>query len=187
MAFKEDDSWTQAACMTTYRGKRFDLLNASPEDFGVEDIAHALSNLCRFTGHTKVFFSVAQHSVLISELVPPADALWGLLHDATEAYINDMARPVKHHPAMAEYRKLEKTMMATICLAFHLPAEMPASVKRLDGLMVVTEGRQLLVPPPEWTNGADYLPIEIEPLSPEDAEQAFLNRFDQLVRWERYA
>ena len=72
-------------------------------------------------------------------------------------------------------------LMATICQAFGLPLEMPASVKRIDNLMVVTEGRQLLLPRPSWTDGAAYLPIEIKPLTPTDAENLFLNRFDKAV------
>src|SRR6266496_3875421 len=79
-------------------GKWFNVFNPKPEDVDIRDIAHALSNQCRFTGHTKEFYSVAQHSVLVSTFCAPEDAAWGLLHDASEAYLSDIASPVKKHP-----------------------------------------------------------------------------------------
>src|SRR5579885_2784587 len=79
----------------TYCGVAFYPLDPRPEEILIEDIAHALSMLCRFTGHVKRFYSVAQHCVYVSHRCDPKDALWGLLHDAAEAYLNDISRPVK--------------------------------------------------------------------------------------------
>ncbi len=83
--------------IATYTGKQFYPLDPRPEDVCLEDIAHSLSNLCRFTGHTDTdrFYSVAQHSVICSTIVAPEAALLALLHDAAEAYLGDISRPLK--------------------------------------------------------------------------------------------
>ena len=81
--------------ITTQSGKHFDFNNLSAADICIEDISCALSNLCRFTGHVQDFYSVAQHSVHVSYLVPPEFALEALLHDAAEAYCNDISAPRK--------------------------------------------------------------------------------------------
>ncbi|MFG0247924.1 MAG: phosphohydrolase, partial [Phycisphaeraceae bacterium JB051] len=78
-------SWIQ-----TYTGKAFYPLREDPGIIDIRDIAHALSLQCRFNGHCSDFYSVAQHSVHVSEVVPQAFALWGLLHDAAEAYMSDL-------------------------------------------------------------------------------------------------
>ena len=78
--------------MQTHSGIQFWPLDPRPEDILIEDIAHALSNQCRFAGHCCFHYSVAQHSVLVSENVPAQDAMWGLLHDAGEAYLVDLPR-----------------------------------------------------------------------------------------------
>src|SRR4051794_32940266 len=87
----------------TSTGKWFDVFNPNPADVDIEDIVHALSMQCRFTGHTKEFYSVAQHSVLVSLTCPSVDALYGLVHDGSEAYLSDIARPVKKHPAFGPF------------------------------------------------------------------------------------
>src|ERR1017187_10636100 len=76
--------------ITTFSGIHFWPLLPNPADIRIEDIAHALSNQCRFAGHAREFYSVAEHSVRVSQLCPPEDALWGLLHDASEAYLTDV-------------------------------------------------------------------------------------------------
>jgi len=79
----------------TYTGKRFDLIDPKPEQICMADIAHALSRACRFTGHTFAHYSVAEHSVLVSHMVPPSLVCEALLHDAAEAYIGDATSPLK--------------------------------------------------------------------------------------------
>jgi hypothetical protein len=83
-----------ATTMQTYTGKLIDLANFSEEDVRLPDISHALSLISRFTGHSKCPYSVAQHSVMVSRLTLPENALWGLLHDASEAYLGDVATPL---------------------------------------------------------------------------------------------
>lgn len=92
----DHDANIRSDWMQTYTGRVFWPLEPRPEDVDIVDIAHALANLCRYGGHSKVFYSVAHHSVLVSQIVPPADALWGLMHDSAEAYVIDLIRPIKH-------------------------------------------------------------------------------------------
>lgn len=87
----------------TFSGERFYPFSPAPEEVKTKDIAHALANICRFNGHTRGFYSVAAHSVHVSRLVPPEFALEALLHDAAEAYVGDMVRPLKRGlPAFEE-------------------------------------------------------------------------------------
>ena len=116
----------------THSGKHVHTLSPAPSEIDINDIARALSHICRFLGHTEVFYCVAQHSVLVSQLVPRADALWGLLHDAAEAYLCDLPRPVKREPRMEIYRVAEDSLLACIALKFGMAPEMPETVKLAD-------------------------------------------------------
>jgi 5'-deoxynucleotidase YfbR-like HD superfamily hydrolase len=166
----------------TSTGTRFWPLQARAEEVNIVDIAHALSMQCRFTGHTSQFYSVAQHCVHVSELVPPEDALWGLLHDATEAYLIDLARPVKYQ--MPEYRAIEKRLEETIAKTFKLTLPIPKSVKDADNVMLNTERRDLM-------NNAQFFQVHLEgasmrekpirPWSPYVAKEWFLERYRELT------
>jgi uncharacterized protein len=128
---------------TTHSGKKFYPLDPRPEDICIEDIAHSLSHVCRYGGHCAAHYSVAQHSVYVSLVVgerEPEHALWGLLHDAAEAYVGDMVRPLKQVKGMGAYRDIEAGIMIAICKVFGLPLEEPAIVKEVDRRMCVTEG-----------------------------------------------
>lgn len=94
--------WHRGSWMQTYTGRRLFPMDPSPADVDIIDIAHALSMQCRYNGHVRRFMSVAEHCVLISENVPAQDALWGLLHDATEAYVGDMIRPLRDQVAYVD-------------------------------------------------------------------------------------
>jgi len=173
----EKDAWIQ-----TYSGKKFHPLHPSTRDIDVLDIAHALSNQCRFGGHTRQFYSVAQHSVLVSQLCDPCDALWGLLHDAAEAYLVDMPRPIKYTPQLDVYRGYEMQLQAAICFAFGLQIQQPESVKRADYQLLCTEADQLLGPlHPDWEARDQALAINIAPYPPDIAREAFLDRFEELT------
>src|SRR6266516_6511979 len=113
----------------THTGKWFDVFNPKHEDVDLEDIAHSESMQCRFTGHTKQFYSVAQHSVLVSQNCPSEYALAGLMHDASEAYLSDIARPIKKHPDFGPfYLKVEDGLTAAIMKAFDLTKDIPDKV-----------------------------------------------------------
>lgn len=145
------------------------------------DIAHALGMKCRYTGHTRQFYSVAQHSVLASQIVPPADARWALLHDATEAYLPDVARPVKER--LHGFRDVEDGLMAVIAAKFGLEGEMPGSIKTADLVLLATERRDLMgTPPYRWnsTENVTPLPERIVPLEPSRALELFVDRFLEL-------
>src|SRR4051812_44303587 len=100
----------------TYSGKQFFPMRPIGGDIDIEDIAHALSNQCRFSGHCQRFYSVAEHSLRVAELVTPQHKLWALLHDASEAYLVDLPTPIKR--TLEEYRNAENRVMKAICRAF---------------------------------------------------------------------
>ena len=160
----------------TYTGRWFRPLAPTVDDIDIEDIAHALSNICRWTGHVKQFMSVAQHSVLVSQVCKPEDALSGLLHDASEAYLADLASPVKHAASMEAYRKAERKLQTVIYQRFGLPLRMLASVALADKLVLAAEARALMGF--EWPEGLEIPEgLRIEPLAPSDAKVQFLERY----------
>ncbi|MEM9221073.1 MAG: metal-dependent phosphohydrolase [Pseudomonadota bacterium] len=114
----------------THTGVAFHILDPQPEDIAIEDIAHALSNTCRFVGHTNKFYSVAQHSVIISDHLPQHLKLAGLLHDASEAYLNDFARPFKK--LLIQYSGLEAWLMGAIANKFGFEYPFDPLVKQAD-------------------------------------------------------
>ncbi len=172
----------------TFSGIEFYPLDPRPGEILIEDIAHALSLQCRFTGHTRQFYSVAEHSIWVSALCDPADALWGLLHDASEAYMCDVARPIKRLPELAGYRATEKDLLSCIVRKFRLPAEEPESVHRADEIMLGVEARDLMSPyHPAFEKWVDLIPTDCRAdvrytLLPHEAESLFLRRFQELTQ-----
>jgi len=169
----------------TYTGKKFYALDPRPEDICIEDISHALSNLCRFGGHSPQYYSVAEHSVLVSECVPLKDALWGLLHDASEAYLCDIPRPFKQY--LSNYKELEECIQRAIGDAFGLSWPIPDTVHYIDRNIVATEANTLWGRTLEWT--APYAPInaKIVGYGPIASEVFFLTKFQELTFEKRKA
>lgn len=166
----------------TVSGHYFNFIDTADNRVRVGDIAHALSHVCRFAGHTREFYSVAQHSVLASFIVPPEDALAALFHDATEAYIGDVARPLKN--LLPDYRAIEARLHADIFAKLGLPPELPPSVKHADLVLLATEQRDLMpAHDDEWTLIAGIVPQAetIVPWSPDVAKTMFKNRFLELI------
>lgn len=160
-------------------GRTIDLRNPNVRDINILDIAGALSRICRFAGHVPSFYSVAQHCVIVSNALPHDLALAGLLHDASEAYLNDITRALKYSREMTGYRRLEDTMQRTIYRAFGVPEEMSPRVKVVDQSLGGVEFDTMLRGRTVWE--ARYgLPRQIETVSPERAELIFLDRFAQL-------
>ena len=216
------DTWKQRLAerygdwQQTYTGVKFHPLDPRPEDFKLEDIAHALSMLCRFNGHSKYFYSVAQHSVLASryaeiEVETTFDAAghvhidyyeieeefdkavelvfqrcrldaarWGLFHDAAEAYLSDVPRPLKRTDEMAWYRLLETKMSAMIGDVFGL-GPMDDIIHTVDARLLLTEKRDLMCEPPaDWMVPGEPYADKIECWTPWTAKLQFLKRFDEL-------
>jgi uncharacterized protein len=175
--FEKGAPWIQ-----TYSGRRFCPTKPNPDAIVIQDVAHALSMQCRFSGHCHKFYSVAQHSVLVSHICNFEDALWGLMHDASEAYLVDVPRPLKRSGQFNAYLDFEATMQKAICQRFGLPEKEPPSVKRADTILLATEARDLMAPlHPDWTQPVDPLPFKIEAWSPEEAKNNFLKRFAELT------
>jgi len=176
MKIKLDSSWIQ-----TYTGKAFFPLDPKIEDIDIIDIAWALSMQCRYAGHCKMFYSVAEHSVLISRAVPTEDRLIGLLHDASEAYLVDLPRPIKW--AIDGYAGYEVTLMNAIAIRFDLRDVTTESVKDADTRILHNE-RAALMPggDRDWDIPGEPLPYtNMVGLNPSDAFELFMAEFRHLT------
>jgi hypothetical protein len=175
------ETWHRGDWMQTYTGRQFWPMDPNPTDVDPLDIAHALSLLCRYNGHVDRFYSVAEHCVLMSHAVPAEDALWALLHDATEAYVGDMIRPLKH--SMPDYRAAEDRVMFVIAHRFGLTSTtMPDSVKDADNRILLTERDRLMDRHgPKWdVDGLEPLPVEVQGWDPMWAEARYIDRLLEL-------
>jgi 5'-nucleotidase len=189
-------------------GRRLDLLDPSPLDIEIEDIAHGLARVARWNGQTsgEHAFSVAEHSLLVeriaSELEPKLGRefrLAALIHDAPEYVIGDLISPFKAALSL-DYRAFEAKLLAAIHLRFGLPAKLPDSVtkliKRSDRIAAYYEATGLagfsraearrFFGQPRGLNAAVVARLSrLDPLPASHGEAAFLNRFNELHRWER--
>lgn len=172
----------------TSRGGVFYPLAPRPEDVDIVDIAHALAAVNRFNGHTREPYSVAQHSVLVSyefDTDDPNVALLALLHDASEAYLGDIPRPLKHSAVFAGYREAERQLETVLFQVFHIDAyaddaAVMARIKMADRRMLRTEQAQLMPAPAPGEVRDDVEPFSrlvIDPWSARTAELAFLMRY----------
>ena len=184
-------------------GRRLDLLDPSPMDIEIGDIAHGLARVARWNGQTtgEHGFSVAQHSVVVEEIAahirPDLEPRWrlaALLHDAPEYVIGDMISPFKAALGV-DYRKFEDRLEAAIHVRFGLPAHVPPLIKKLikqaDRACAFFEATQLAGftvsealeffghPPPGYR-------LTLEPLSPMQAEERYVHRFRQDVEAAGY-
>jgi uncharacterized protein len=170
--------------MQTFTGIQFWPLDPRPEEVCIEDIAHALSNICRFGGHSRCFYSVAEHSVLVYDNVAPENKLAALLHDAAEAYLGDMIRPLKR--CMPEYQTAEARLLAVIFEKFGLPEELPEEVILVDNLILLNEKQEIMgEEPAPWGIARE---TALKPLdnvmimgwTPLYAEKLFLMMYEEL-------
>lgn len=166
-----------------WSGTRLNPLLMRPEDVRLDDIARGLSLSCRFGGHIREFYSVAQHCVIMSQQCPRELALECLMHDAAEAYLSDIPRPVKHQ--IAGWDKIEARVEMVIRRGLHMPGDHhPEAVREWDDRMLVTEARDL---GKSWWNtdkwgSIEPLDIRIEGWDWRFAEQQFLQRYADLTR-----
>ena len=151
----------------TYTGGMVNLTSLTPDQVILEDIAHALSNQCRFSGHTAQFYSVAEHSILCAEMVPDEMKLAALLHDASEAYLVDIPTPLKM--MLPQYIELEAQVMRVISEKFGFAWPLPELVKLADKAMLEQEWQNLMLN----CNWATY--------TPDMARWKFLRMFDKIT------
>lgn len=171
---KSEGEWIQ-----TFSGGKFWPLQPDPADVRVKDIAHHLSIICRFTGAVRRFYSVAEHSCHVHDLLPPELRGAGLFHDAAEAYLCDLARPVKYGLG-AGYREAEQRIMAAVGEALELDFSAP-EIKTADNAMLGAERLQALNEGPAWTRDVyEPAPVELRFWTPPQAKMEFLDRWTTL-------
>lgn len=184
-----ESTYIKGDWIQTYTGKQFWPMDPKPEHIDIQDIAHALSNLCRYNGHCQKFYSVAEHSVLVMKAVTrvnrsPGVRLCALLHDASEAYLADVPRPVK--PFLTGYKEAELKVELAIAEHFHLPHanEFPV-IKEMDTQILVDEVKALMPKQSvDWHRHlGEPLGYTIHGLTPEVARYEFLKEFEHLQRF----
>lgn len=173
----------------TQSGLCLDVLDPRPEQICIQDIARGLAYQCRFTGQTSEFYSVAAHSCLVSLLVSPQNALAGLLHDAAEAYINDIPRPVK--PLLHGYKTIEDAITKVIFSVYRLPYPSSPEIRRADAVAVCIEQSILLPDTLSWPHVLTpeqrddilktYGLVYPHNTSPDFQMRMFLGRFEELI------
>lgn len=175
----------KGAWMGTFTGERFWPLDPKPWDFHLGDIAHHLSMTCRYGGAVQRFYSVAEHSVLVSLFVAPEYAKEALLHDASEAYVGDLIRPLKHQPELKAFRDAEDRIYPMVMTAFKVEStpESRAAISEVDDRIIVDETQALMRCPEKY---ADRYPVgralgaTIRALDPQAAKALFLSRYLEL-------
>lgn len=169
--------------ISTYTNKHFHFMSPSEDEVCIEDIAQALSNLCRFSGHVKEFYSVAEHSIILADYVMDkygnADmALTALLHDASEAYIVDVPRPIK--PYLTNYQDIEGGISKVINNVFKVHP-MCDVIKDLDHNIVCDEAKVLFKSVPDWVQYYKEVGVTLRMYTPEEAREAFMSKFEELI------
>jgi len=168
----------------TFSGKRIFFNDFGVDEISIIDIAHSLSHICRFTGHTKEFYSVAQHSVLVCDAQTTlAEKRAGLLHDATEAYLNDLASPLKASINLGDYKMMEDKFHDVINTKYNVNSGMTPNIKKADLEALFTEKRDVSAnPDSDWGWGDDIIRWEktIIPLTSKQSKMLFIKRFIEL-------
>lgn len=165
----------------TSGGRIFNYGGGPSGQIDIVDIATSLGNMCRFAGHVRTFYSVAEHSVLVSLLVPPTLALQGLLHDAHEAYALDVPTPLKS--LLPDYRVIEDKIATRVRTKLGVPLTLDKRVKEADWVALHIEREQLLPPHPQWVTPEDLL-LPARTLNcypPHIARAVFLQRYYDLM------
>ena len=168
--------------VSTKSGRRVSLLNPSPSQIVIGDIAHGLAHQCRFNGHTNKFYSVAQHSVLVASILPRELRLAGLLHDASEAYLGDVVQPLKD--LLPEYQSIEANFCEVLGARFGVHLQHNDDIRHADLVVLATERRDLMpMDTADWSSIAGITPMSrsIKPKSPEAASAQFMEMFFMLT------
>jgi 5'-nucleotidase len=174
--------------LQTVSGRRVNPFDPDPSQLDIGDIARALGNLCRFGGHSRGFYSVAQHSVIVSELVEERggdveDVFAALMHDASEAYLGDMPHPIKHRsPLGAAFKAAEAHLEQAIRERYGIKADVP-EIKRADRALLATERRVFSTENWHWPelDGVEPLDLDLRAWPPDEAAEAFARRYAELA------
>lgn len=160
-------------CIRTFTGIYMNVFEPTEEMVCIEDIAHALAHQCRFGGHLPHFYSVAEHSAMTSIVVNhTSNALAGLLHDASEAYLLDIPSPIKKR--LANYKEIEDVLMRVIANKFQFAYPLDEDVKKADNFMLEWEWSRLML------EEKKHPPLEH--WSPKYAKEVFLEKFNMLKK-----
>lgn len=162
-----------APTILTADGRYFDFTDPDPAVITLNAIARGLANTCRFGGQCRSFYSVAEHSIWVSRLVPSHLAVHGLLHDAAEAFIGDMPKPLKE--LLPDYKRVEQMVEAVLFAQFGF-LSIPPEVKQIDRVMLATEQLKIMDNRDHWVGTNEPADIVLECLSPEQAYRAFMCR-----------
>lgn len=177
---------SRGSYICTHSGKKFYPNDIRVADIDIEDIAWALSNQCRFSGHTSEHFSVAQHSLMVSSILPEELKLQGLLHDASEAYLCDLPKPLKHLADFSAYRRIEKNAQQVIYRKYGIIYPDPPEIKKADAILLGTEARDLMGNP-GWCHEIEpKLGKKIVPKTISRVRTEFLDEFHRLTdgKWK---
>jgi len=186
---QKEDEGDRSHFMMLSNGKVFYPFDPDPSVMDIEVIGPALAKLCRFSGQCEHFYSVAQHSVLCSKFVPEELALQALMHDATEAFLADIPKPLKL--GLPQYEAVEQLVWESLAGRYGLPVELDALVKDVDIRACKTEGEDLNVGRGVYDWGTEYhpeiqrFPLTVYPVGPEVAEAMFMQRYEELTRGTR--
>lgn len=171
----------------TYSGGYFDIWESGPDAIHLEDIAHSLSLQCRYNGHIRMFYSVAEHCVIVAKWILDQTgdyqlALEALLHDASEAYLCDIPRPFKN--LLTEYKMLEQRVESAVALKFGLVYPWAPLIKEADTRILLDEKKVLVVHNDTYWPGMDGLEplgVRIFGFYPQEAEQLFLDAYQMIT------
>lgn len=166
----------------TFTGKSMHPFAPSLDEICIEDIAHGLANTCRFSGQVRHFYSVAQHSVAVASIVPARHRLSALLHDATEAYLGDLAKPIKL--GLPDYQQVEAGLWRVITQKFGISETLDPAIKLADNAALICERNALLAADRQpWPEEKGVKPMKLGTIySPVFAEAEFLREFRILIR-----
>lgn len=170
----------------TYRGIIFYPIDPRIEEIDIIDIAHSLGHMCRFTGHTKKFYSVAEHCIRVSQIATKKLKLYALLHDASEAYLTDIPRPLKKLPLFNDYLVYEKRLQNMIYKKFGLrplSTKLQNELDYIDEMVLMTEGRDLMYDFTVWGNFGNVIPMreKIVPMSSDMAQTKYIDTLVNII------
>lgn len=179
------DPKSERIFIQTYTGHAFPLLDPSPKDIFLEDIAHALAYTNRFNGHALFPYSVAQHSLLMVDIAPHGFEMDALLHDAAEAYVGDIVRPLK--ALLPEFKSIESRIMKAIEDRLHRPCtpDRRRVIRDLDLAMLAAERNHVMAPSKEaWPSieGVEPAKVIIDPCWPEFVKANFISTYVKLAK-----